>query len=177
MAEEATNGETSNLVNGAGGAISNGMIGSKVNGVEHKNIIDDSTFDGNTASYVGGAIYNQGNLTISGTTTFTANTALKGGAIYTDANVLTLSATEVSDVITFSGNVATEENGGTDLFIGKHKSVTGTDDWKMPVVNLTGNGSIIFGGSIAGVSDAVIASDAAIVNIADASGYLGRAIS
>lgn len=73
------------MFNGFGGAIATGFRGSTMNGVDIGNYIEDSTFTGNKASYGGGALYNQGNLTVRGTTILAGNTAQYGGAVYTDA--------------------------------------------------------------------------------------------
>ena len=108
------------MFNGFGGAIATGFRGSTMNGVYIGNYIEDSTFTGNKASFGGGALYNQGNLTVRGTTTFAGNTAQYGGAVYTDANNLTFDATSASDVISFTKNTATVAKGGSDLYLGKH---------------------------------------------------------
>lgn len=161
------------MLNGFGGAIATGFRGSTLNGVYHGNYIEDSTFTGNKASY-GGALYNQGNLTVRGTTTFAGNTAQYGGAVYTDANSLTFDATSASDVISFTNNTATAANGGSDLYLGKHTRVdTDKANYKAAEVNLTGLGTISFGGSIAGLAGTSINSSAAKVSIADAAAFAG----
>ena len=162
------------MLNGFGGAIATGFRGSTLNGVYHGNYIEDSTFTGNKASYGGGALYNQGNLTVRGTTTFAGNTAQYGGAVYTDANSLTFDATSASDVISFTNNTATAANGGSDLYLGKHTRVdTDKANYKAAEVNLTGLGTISFGGSIAGLAGTSINSSAAKVSIADAAAFAG----
>ena len=159
---------------GFGGAIATGFRGSTLNGVYHGNYIEDSTFTGNKASFGGGALYNQGNLTVRGTTTFAGNTAQYGGAVYTDANSLTFDATSASDVISFTNNTATAANGGSDLYLGKHTRVdTDKANYKAAEVNLTGLGTISFGGSIAGLAGTSINSSAAKVSIADAAAFAG----
>ncbi len=82
------------LMNGDGGAIWHGFEGSTVDGVVHNNEIKGSTFEGNIAKNNGGAIFNEGNLILSDDV-FTENTATKfGGAIYNDnKGSLTLSGT------------------------------------------------------------------------------------
>lgn len=161
------------MFNGFGGAIATGFRGSTMNGVYIGNYIEDSTFTGNKASY-GGALYNQGNLTVRGTTTFAGNTAQYGGAVYTDANSLTFDATSASDVISFTNNTATAANGGSDLYLGKHIRVdTDKANYKAAEVNLTGLGTISFGGSIAGLAGTSINSSAAKVSIADAAAFAG----
>ena len=162
---------TTVMTHGDGGAIWNGMTAWNPKNSTEINSITDSTFTGNEAKNNGGAIYNQGNLTIAGSTTFTGNKAKNGGAIYTDANVLTLDATEVHDVIAFNDNVATEKTGSSDLYIGDHTS----NDAKMkaPSVELIGNGSILFNGSIGGVESSTLNSNAANVKIADAKNFAG----
>ncbi|MFQ8815244.1 MAG: hypothetical protein ACLR8J_03920 [Sutterella wadsworthensis] len=162
------------MFNGFGGAIATGFCGSTLNNVYHGNYIEDSTFTGNKASYGGGALYNQGNLTVRGTTTFAGNTAQYGGAVYTDANSLTFDATSASDVISFTNNTATVATGGSDLFLGKHIRVdTDKANYKATEVNLTGLGTISFGGSIAGLEGTSINSSAAKVSIADAAAFAG----
>lgn len=162
------------MLNGFGGAIATGFRGSTLNGVYHGNYIEDSTFTGNKASYGGGALYNQGNLTVRGTTTFAGNTAQYGGAVYTDANSITFDATSASDVISFTNNTATAANGGSDLYLGKHTRVdTDKANYKAAEVNLTGLGTISFGGSIAGLAGTSINSSAAKVSIADAAAFAG----
>lgn len=162
------------MLNGFGGAIATGFRGSTLNGVYHGNYIEDSTFTGNKASYGGGALYNQGNLTVRGTTTFAGNTAQYGGAVYTDANSLTFDATSASDVISFTNNTATAANGGSDLYLGKHTRVdTDKANYKAAEVNLTGLGTISFGGAIAGLAGTSINLSAAKVSIADAAAFAG----
>lgn len=162
------------MFNGFGGAIATGFRGSTLNGVYHGNYIEDSTFTGNKASYGGGALYNQGNLTVRGTTTFAGNTAQYGGAVYTDANSINFDATSASDVISFTNNTATAANGGSDLYLGKHTRVdTDKANYKAAEVNLTGLGTISFGGSIAGLAGTSINSSAAKVSIADAAAFAG----
>jgi len=64
--------------------------------------ISNSTFWGNSATYVGGGILNWiGTLTVTNST-FYDNSAQQGGAIYNDLSSLTLSNS------TFSGNTATQ---------------------------------------------------------------------
>lgn len=162
------------MFNGFGGAIATGFRGSTMNGVDIGNYIEDSTFTGNKASYGGGALYNQGNLTVRGTTILAGNTAQYGGAVYTDANSLTFDATSASDVISFTNNTATAANGGSDLYLGKHTRVdTDKANYKAAEVNLTGLGTISFGGSIAGLAGTSINSSAAKVSIADAAAFAG----
>ena len=90
------------MITGDGGAIWHGFEGTTVGGVEHKNIISGSTFTNNTAKRNGGAIYNEGNLTISDTQ-FSSNVSVgAGGAIYNydDGNLI------FAGTNTFSGNTA-----------------------------------------------------------------------
>ena len=158
------------MTHGDGGAIWNGMTAWNPNNADETNRITDSTFSNNEAKNNGGAIYNQGNLTIAGTTTFTGNQGKTGGAIYTDANTLTLDATDADDVIAFTDNKATVENGASDLYVGDHAN--SDQRLKAPVVEVTGNGRILFNGSIGGAT-AVINSAAANVKIADAKNFAG----
>jgi predicted outer membrane repeat protein len=67
-----------------------------------------STFTENTAGDSGGAILSYGNVEISGTSTFTENSATygNGGAIYSNGNV------KISGTSTFTENSATYGNGG-----------------------------------------------------------------
>lgn len=141
------------MFNGFGGAIATGFRGSTMNGVYIGNYIEDSTFTGNKASFGGGALYNQGNL---------------------NANNLTFDATSASDVISFTKNTATVAKGGSDLYLGKHIRVdTDKANYKAAEVNLTGLGTISFGGSIAGLAGTSINSSAAKVSIADAAAFAG----
>ena len=73
--------------------------------------IIESTFTANTGAYYGGAVDNEGTVTIA-RSTLSSNGALIGGAV---ANVGTLSIRNS----TLSGNDATEEGGGIDNFLGE----------------------------------------------------------
>ena len=73
--------------------------------------IIESTLTANTGAYYGGAVDNEGTVTIA-RSTLSANGARIGGAV---ANVGTLSIRNS----TLSGNVATETSGGIDNFLGE----------------------------------------------------------
>ena len=95
-------------ISGVGGAIfSDGLM-----------TLTDSTFEGNTAPYGGGAVYIDGNDSTSVTgSTFSGNQTTGGGAIFTRAPLV------VSDSI-FSGNAA--DDGGAIFNEGAALSVTGS---------------------------------------------------
>ena len=160
------------MYNGNGGAVANGFMGSVIKDVVYTNYIEDSTFESNEASYGGGAIYNQGVLTVRGSATFKGNKAQYGGAVFTDANELTFEATDAADVISFIDNSATQA--GSDLYLGEHSRVqSDKSHYSAAVVNLTGKGNILFNGSIGGVASSTINSAAANVKIADAKNFAG----
>jgi predicted outer membrane repeat protein len=107
-----------------------------------------SIIDGNGT--FGGGLFNEGTLTITNTT-FTGNSALYGGAIYTRAlgsdpldGVLTLTDD------TFSSNSATAESGAIDNWAGGTVTVTGD--------TLTGN-SAPYGGAIGNEWGSVVVSN------------------
>ncbi|MGB9978607.1 Ig-like domain-containing protein [Methanobacterium sp.] len=77
----------------AGGAIRNGGTLK----------VTDTTFNGNTATLYGGAIYNTDTSTVTGCT-FTGNNAPKGGAIFSQDTLTVTSST-------FTGNTATNYGG------------------------------------------------------------------
>lgn len=138
-------------------------------------IVHNSVFSKNTASEYGGALFHGNGQFEVYDSEFTNNTStLSGGAVYTDANSLTFDATSASDVISFTNNTATAANGGSDLYLGKHTRVdTDKANYKAAEVNLTGLGTISFGGSIAGLAGTSINSSAAKVSIADAAAFAG----
>ena len=77
-------------------------------------------------------------------------------------------------MISFTKNTATVAKGGSDLYLGKHIRVdTDKVNYKAAEVNLTGLGTISFGGSIAGLAGTSINSSAAKVSIADAAAFAG----
>jgi predicted outer membrane repeat protein len=106
-----------------GGAIYN-VLGSTLT-------VTDSTFTGNTAGFDGGAILNQGDLTVNGCT-FDSNTAAGGGAIFNEA---TLNVTDS----TFTGNHA-DFGGAIANVVGSTLTVTDS--------NFTGNNAGSDGGAI-----------------------------
>ena len=124
---------------------------------------------------IGGALAIEATTaTIKGNTTFSGNTAAKGGAIYVgDAAKLVIDSTNAE--IKFIGNkLLTGTDGkvvagaaGSDLYLGK------TSTGAAGIATFTGNGLIDFQGSIAGVAESSITSDAADVRIADASKFAG----
>ncbi|MCQ2380274.1 MAG: right-handed parallel beta-helix repeat-containing protein [Victivallaceae bacterium] len=110
--------------NGYGGALNNNLIGalSTIEGCVFDGnsadyyggaiynsagtmAITDSTFFGNTAAYNGGAIYNDGSATISGNTFANNTAAYNGGAIYNDTPPAAACGTTVSRNI-FANNTA-----------------------------------------------------------------------
>ena len=150
--------------------------------------VTDSTFIGNSTTGIddgGGAINLGGHAKVSITgTTFDGNTANLGGAISTrpayyldfgddstpkgDGHWLQISNS------TFTNNTATVANGGNDLYLGKHTRVdTDKANYKVAEVNLTGLGTISFGGAIAGLAGTSINSSAAKVSIVDAAAFAG----
>ena len=70
-------------------AANGGAIYNHKNATQTGNMyITDTTFAGNSATANGGAIYNEGTLTLN-SSTFTGNTAVAGGAIYNDKGTIT----------------------------------------------------------------------------------------
>lgn len=131
--DASTNGETSesllniskaefigNEASVAGGALS---LADKAGG---KVTIMDSTFTGNTAGTRGGAIYNEGNLTLAGNNTFSGNTAAE------EANdIYNLGSITIQDGTTSLGGGLTLADGAvkvteTGSFDGKVTWVSGT---------------------------------------------------
>ena len=141
------------LMNGDGGAIWHGFEGSTVNGVVHNNEINGSTFLKNTAKNNGGAIFNEGNLSLSDNT-FTENTAANlGGAIYNDVKgVLAVEANGAN--VVFSGNTASDSandiyNAGTltlKAAADKTISLAGGIDGAAGTVNIIGAGTVDLAG-------------------------------
>ena len=120
--------------------------------------VTDSTFtnnhvgtikDGKVASEgTGGAIHAEDDLTISGTSSFTGNTATGfGGAVYAtgDSVVVKLDATDKTDVITFSGNTqnyGTETAAANDIYLANVAALTVSGEGKVELLSgLAGTGS------------------------------------
>ena len=87
--------------------------------------VSNCTFTSNkaTISYVygGGAIYNKGTITSLSGCTFTNNRAAKyGGAVYNDATIISLSGCN------FTGNIASSYGGGGAIFNYGTSTVTGS---------------------------------------------------
>ncbi|MFI5459893.1 MAG: beta strand repeat-containing protein [Isosphaerales bacterium] len=117
-----------------------------------------SIIDGNGT--FGGGLFNEGTLTITNTT-FTGNSALYGGAIYTRNGFLTLTGD------TFSSNSATAESGAIDNWAGG--TVTVTDD------TFTGN-SAPYGGAIGNEWGSVAVSNSTFSNNTASTGAGGAII-
>ena len=72
-------------------------------------ITGSSRFSGNSAKWYGGGVYaNSSNVTISGNTTFSGNSAYKGGGVYAESKTNMV----ISGNTTFSGNSANYGGGG-----------------------------------------------------------------
>lgn len=103
------------------------------------------------SSGLGGAIFNEGNLTIvaDGTDSqISGNTSTRnGGAIYNRAATLNLQ-TQNGGSITFSGNNAAA---GSDVYLD-----TATGPTRHSTLNILGDGTVTFNGSIAGANSNVI---------------------
>lgn len=142
----------SNGYAGWGGAIRN-------EGVLH---ISNSVFTGNSADYLGGAVYSEGELQVR-YSTFNGNYAGYGGAIQT-------SGVGLVDSVTFSNNVA--EFGGGAI----NSGVVDTsipDDPELVILNSTFSGNIAgWGGAILAEGALSVSSSAFISNEADDGGAL-----
>lgn len=88
---------------------------------------------------VGGAIYNEGNLTVT-SSTITGNHATDGGAIYGEY----ASSTSITDSV-LSNNVSDNDGGAISVILGTLLSVTNT--------TFTGNNAANNGGSISSMTD------------------------
>lgn len=112
--------------------------------------ITNSSLTDNSAG-LGGAIFNEGNLTIvaDGTDSqISGNTSTRnGGAIYNRAATLNLQ-TQNGGSITFSGNNAAA---GSDVYLD-----TATGPTRHSTLNILGDGTVTFNGSIAGANSNVI---------------------
>lgn len=145
---------------GVGGAIA--LVTSEHSAATIKN----SAMKNNTA-YRGGAIFNEGNLTIVADgedVTFSNNTASdKGGAIYNQVGISTLEAKNGGN-ITFSDNNASS---GSDIYMGSSGNRHST-------LNIKGDGTITFNGSIAGENGTINKSgNGTLVLNGDNTGYKG----
>ena len=113
--------------------------------------IKGATFTGNTATEKGGAIYNAGTLTLTGTNTFSGNTAAEGGDIYNEGD-LTFdgSNTSMEDMVLADGNLDVINN--SLVYIGTLDARGGSifvDPSGLIIGNLTDNklGSNLVAGS------------------------------
>ncbi len=106
--------------------------------------ISSNTFKTNSAKEVGGAIYNNGNLTVN-SNTFTGNSAISyescGGAIYNDSDG-TLKVNNTS----FKSNTA--EGAGAAIFNGGNLTVTGCTFRVNNATNAGNGGAISNGGNL-----------------------------
>ena len=138
---------TAQMMNGDGGAIWNGFVGSTVNGVVHNNEIIGSTFTSNEAKNNGGAIYNEGVLAVTDTGFNTNTAAGKGGAVY---NKGTMTVAAKAGDVSFSGNTAAGNandiyNAGTlnlNAASGRTISLTGGVDGADGTLNINGAGTV-----------------------------------
>lgn len=130
--------------------------------------ITNSSLTDNSAG-LGGAIFNEGNLTIvaDGTDSqISGNTSTRnGGAIYNRAATLNLQ-TQNGGSITFSGNNAAA---GSDVYLD-----TATGPIRHSTLNILGDGTVTFNGSIAGANGNVNQSGTgSLVLNGDNSGFSG----
>ena len=135
---------------GAGGALWLGLKGTQWDGkatVDHKNVVVNSSFTNNKANSLGGAIYNEGNLTISGNSLFHGNSAgTQGGAIYQFGNTLTLNA-DSNEIISFKDNTAKGLNNDIHLQAVPEGTANFRGD-NNATLNITGSGSVLISGGI-----------------------------
>ncbi len=90
------NTATSLKEEGLGGAIYNDFYSQTLNAGTIE-FLGSVSFEENSANTAGGAIYNKGNMILSGVARLTGNKAPKGGAVYNDAGAtFTLSGSDVS---------------------------------------------------------------------------------
>lgn len=80
-----SNSSSSGINGGYGGAIFNGGYDEHTTG--GMLTISDSTFQNNSATTAGGAIYNAGTLTLTGDNLFSGNTAAEGKDIYNEGDI------------------------------------------------------------------------------------------
>ena len=127
----AVNFTSNTATAGAGGAIYSGLTPGQTytfNGA--------TAFMGNSAKSGGGAIYNNANMSFSGSeVTFDGNTAGAGGAIYNGISGIINFETETGSGITFRNN----------------KAAAGNDIYNLGTINISGTGDVIFGGGIEGI--------------------------
>ena len=143
-----------NVARNLGGAIYNKGTDKLVGALTIENV----NFDHNKA-VKGGAIYSTGgSVIVNGTDSFTNN---EGTAIYSDGGKVVLNAAAKDDKISFTNNIAANEASGTDLQLNNAAG------------ELTGKGSVVFGGSIGGDAKSTLTTSAATVSIADASKFQG----
>ena len=125
--------------------------------------ISHSSFGGNSASNVGGAIYSRGdgaNLSVSGSS-FSGNSAQAGGAIYSRGDGANLSVSESS----FSGNSA-EDAGGAIYSYGDGASLSVSGS------SFSGNSAGSRGGAIFSIGEATISDSSFSGNSADYGGAI-----
>ena len=132
-------------------------------------IINASSFDGNTANLEGGAIRNQGDLTVNTGSSFDGNSAVEyGGAIYNTGGTVDLTGVQITD------NTATSKDAG-GVYVNSSGSLTITDStldgndsgrrgggiWSgggvtLTDVHITNNTAVVEGGGVYGSSGATI---------------------
>ena len=185
----AEEGQGNSALNG--GAIYNHKGGTvKLNGQDQVGnmYITDSTFTGNTATANGGAIYNEGTLTVTGESAFTNNstTTSGGGAIY-NSGALTLTGTE-SNKVAFTGNHTTKNGGAIfaatggslDIDYAKFENNTATNGGAITNLGtsaLTIDNSIFTGNTVATNGGAIqnnATVDAEISNTTFSGNYTGK---
>jgi predicted outer membrane repeat protein len=132
---------TGNKADGLGGAIYND--GADNQGVLSNIKLATSTFTGNSATS-GGAIYNNGDVTITDTS-FTNNTATEnGGAIFSNTD-LTIAA--ANENVVFSGNKAAD---GADIYMNTTINEDGSKNTPNLALNASNEKSISLDGGISG---------------------------
>lgn len=132
-------------------------------------IINATSFDGNTANDTGGAIRNQGDLTVNAGSSFDGNSAVDyGGAIYNTGGTVDLTGVQITN------NIATSKDAG-GVYVNSSGSLTITDStfdgndsgrrgggiWSggsatLTNVHITNNTAAVDGGGVYGSSGATI---------------------
>ncbi len=132
-------------------------------------IINASSFDGNTSNDTGGAIRNQGDLTVNAGSSFDGNSAVEyGGAIYNTGGTVDLTGVQITN------NIATSKDAG-GVYVNSSGSLTITDStlsgndsgrrgggiWSgggvtLTDVHITNNTAVVEGGGVYGSSGATI---------------------
>ncbi|MDR1290957.1 MAG: hypothetical protein LBK06_07135, partial [Planctomycetaceae bacterium] len=135
--------EGSNVVFDANSATYGGAIYSYGN----VDISGTSTFSNNTATYYGGAIRSSGNVDISGTSTFSNNTANYYGGTYSNGGAISSSGNvDISGTSTFSNNTANYWGGAIDS--GGDVTISGTSTFSNNTANYYGGGAIFSSGNV-----------------------------